>query len=88
MARWCCASASAACGRSRWAGVAQAKGFFPALLPLALLFTAGWAALYRALGGRDDALAHSALLGAFILLDWASLGVTLWHHYRWLQVGS
>ena len=69
-------------------GVAQAKGFFPALLPLALLFTAGWAVLYRALGGKDDRWLTLALLGAFILLDWASLGVSLWQHYRWLQVGS
>ncbi len=69
-------------------GVAQAKGFFPALLPLALLFAAGWAGLYRAIGGRDDRWLTLALLGTFILLDWASLGVSLWQHYRWLQVGS
>ncbi len=68
-------------------GVAQAKGFFPALLPLALLFTWGWAGLYRALGGRDERWLTLGILGAFYLLDWISLGVTLWHHYRWLQVG-
>ena len=68
-------------------GVAQAKGFFPALLPLALLFTWGWAGLFRALGGRDERWLTLGILGAFYLLDWISLGVTLWHHYRWLQVG-
>jgi hypothetical protein len=68
-------------------GVAQAKGFFPALLPLALLFTWGWVGLYRALGGRDERWLTLGILGAFYLLDWISLGVTLWHHYRWLQVG-
>jgi hypothetical protein len=72
-------------------GLAQAKSFFPAMLPLALLFTAGWAALASALGrgsGRpDDRWLTLGLLGAFLLLDWASLAVTLWHHYRWWQPG-
>jgi hypothetical protein len=68
-------------------GAAQAKGFFPALLPLALLFVWGWAALYRFAGGRDDRWLTLALLGTFLLLDWVSLGATFWHHYRWLQVG-
>ena len=39
-------------------GVAQAKGFFPALLPLALLFTWGWAALVSGPGRAGRALAH------------------------------
>ncbi len=80
-------------------GLAQAKAFFPAMLPLALLFTAGWATLGDAAGRvwrramthvvcrPDDRWLTLGLLGAFLLLDWVSLAVTLWHHYRWWQPG-
>ncbi|MDQ3703109.1 MAG: hypothetical protein M3442_19645, partial [Chloroflexota bacterium] len=73
-------------------GAAQAKAFFPALLPLALLTTAGLAEavprlVRRSAGGSDRQLALITLT-TFLALDWASLAVTLWHHYRWWQVGA
>jgi hypothetical protein len=69
-------------------GTAQAKGFFPATLPLALLFVAGWSALAPRLGLRDDRRLTLVLLAAFFVLDWVSLAATLWQHYRWWQIGA
>ncbi|HEX2033402.1 MAG TPA: hypothetical protein VHS99_04390 [Chloroflexota bacterium] len=101
-------------------GAAQAKAFFPAMLPLALLFTAGLAGVgslvrswvlrfsgarlttgegragkgSRSASGcrrgslRVDRLLVASTLAAFLFLDWVSLAVTLWHHYRWWQLGS
>lgn len=73
-------------------GAAQAKAFFPALLPLALLTTGGLAEavprLTRRLTGGGDRQIALGTLAAFLAMDWASLAVTLWHHYRWWQVGA
>ncbi len=94
-------------------GAAQAKAFFPALLPLALLTTEGLAAAWRRLTPFDAILGglsrlqrsrrpastrwkHAGLaprwgllllFGWLVLLDLLSTALTLWHHYRWLQVG-
>jgi hypothetical protein len=72
-------------------GAAQAKAFFPASVPLSILCVAGWTGLIERLrGGRkpDDRLVALGTLGALLLMDAASLAVTLWHHYRWWQVTS
>jgi|GEM_PF-2468252 len=67
-------------------GAAQAKAFFPALLPLALLTTDGLATTWR-WRGLDPRWGTLLLLGWLVLLDATSAALTLWHHYRWLQVG-
>ena len=58
---------SGRCCRSRW-GRGAGEGLLPRPLPpLALLFTWGWAGLYRALGGRDERWLTLGILGAFYL---------------------
>ncbi len=70
-------------------GAAQAKAFFPALPALALLATAGLAgSAERLTAGRGaDRWLAVGTVALLLTLDWASLAVTLWHHYRWWQVG-
>ncbi|MBI3970106.1 MAG: hypothetical protein HY332_02350 [Chloroflexi bacterium] len=81
-------------------GAAQAKAFFPAILPLSLLFVAGLSATrdrLRALaapGQPHDGDARGdrwLALGMFVWLlglDTLSLAISLWHHYRWWQIGA
>jgi hypothetical protein len=68
-------------------GILQAKAFFPAIVPLALLFVAGLAAGAARAGLHDDRRLALGLVGWLLALDAASLAPTLWHHYRWWQVG-
>ncbi|MGH2353160.1 MAG: hypothetical protein ACRDJN_16255, partial [Chloroflexota bacterium] len=68
-------------------GAAQAKAFFPAVLPLALLLAGGLAAAAERIGLRDRRWPTIGLLVTLLALDGVSLAVTLWHHYRWWQVG-
>ena len=67
-------------------GAAQAKAFFSALAPLAVVFAAGLTGAAQRLGLSDRCLT----IGMFVwllALDAVSLSVTLWHHYRWWQIG-
>ena len=68
-------------------GAAQAKAFYPAIVPFSVLFVAGLAAILARSGARADRRLALGLLVWLILLDGASLAPTLWHHYRWWQVG-
>lgn len=66
-------------------GAAQAKAFFVAIVPLAVTVVAGITSAGERLGWRDRYIAAGTL--SFVLtMDVASLAVTLWQHYRWLQV--
>ncbi len=68
-------------------GAAQAKAFFGALAPLAVMFAAGLTGAAQRLGLSDRWLT----IGMFVwllVLDSVSLSVTLWHHYRWWQIGA
>jgi hypothetical protein len=70
-------------------GAGQAKAFFPAIVPLALLFVAGLWALARRLrlppaGDRWLAL---GVFGWLVALDVVSLAVSTWQQYRWWQAG-
>ncbi len=68
-------------------GAAQAKVFFPALAPLALLFAAGVSAAGRSVGVADRWTAVGAF-GFLLVLDVASLALTTWQHYRWWAAGT
>jgi hypothetical protein len=68
-------------------GAGQAKAFFPALVPLALLLVAGLAATGRRLRLWDDRWLALGLFGWLFALDVASLALTTWQQYRWWQVG-
>jgi hypothetical protein len=67
-------------------GAAQAKAYFPALLPLALLFTWGLAGAAARWGRGGDRTLALSVLAWLLALDGVSLALTLWHHYRWWQV--
>ncbi len=67
-------------------GAAQAKAFFSALAPLVVVFVAGLTGAAQRLGLSDRCLT----IGMFVwllALDAVSLSMTLWHHYRWWQIG-
>jgi hypothetical protein len=68
-------------------GAAQAKAFFPALAPLALLFAAGFTTALRAVGATDR-WTTLGLFGWILTLDAVSLAVTTWQHYRWWPAGA
>ena len=94
---WACAAAQMAfvLGRYGFAdvlqinmgGAAQAKAFFPALAPLAMLGAAGVSELERRLRLRPGGLTLG-LFGALVAIDAVSLAVITWGHYRWWQVGA
>ena len=94
---WACAVAQVAfvLGRYGFAdvlridmgGAAQAKAFFPALAPLALLVGAGLAEAGHRLR-LPPAVVSVGLLGALLAIDAVSLALTTWRHYRWWQVGG
>jgi len=68
-------------------GAVQAKAFFSALAPLAVMFAFGLTGAAQRLGLSDRWLT----IGTFVwllVLDSMSLSVTLWHHYRWWQIGA
>lgn len=73
--------------RIEMGGAAQAKAFFPAVLPLSMLLVAGLTGGWARLGLRDDRPLTLAVLCWLLAMDAASLAITLWHHYRWWQVG-
>jgi len=69
-------------------GAAQAKAFFPALVPLAILLVAGLSTVVRWVWPRYLARDRWLGLGIFawlLALDAISLALTTWHHYRWWQ---
>ena len=68
-------------------GAGQAKAFFPALVPLALLFVAGLAAAARRLRLRDERWLALGVFGWLVGLDAISLAVTTWQQYRWWPGG-
>jgi hypothetical protein len=68
-------------------GAGQAKAFFPALVPLALLLVAGLAVAGRRWHLWDDRWLALGLFGWLFALDVASLALTTWQQYRWWQVG-
>lgn len=67
-------------------GAAQAKAFFAAIVPLAVACVAGVSSAGRTLGWPDRHIA-AATFGLIFMMDVASMAITLWQHYRWLQVG-
>jgi hypothetical protein len=73
--------------RIEMGGAAQAKAFFPAIGAYALLFAGG----IGQVGSIARVPQRCLVLGVFgwlLALDAASLAVTTWHHYRWLQLGG
>ena len=67
-------------------GAGQAKAFFPAQLPLALLFCSGLATIARRLGWASSRGLAGGLLAVLLALDALSpLVTTLWH-YHWFAL--
>ena len=65
------------------AGAAQAKSFFPAIVPASLLLVGGMAAALRRLWGARERWMGLAVFVWLVALDAVSLTLLVWHHYRW-----
>ena len=66
-------------------GAAQAKAFFPALVPLSVLLVAGLAAALRGSWPGSKRWLGLGIFAWLLALDAVSLALTTWHHYRWWQ---